>query len=66
MNVVDAALLAFVALGDMVLLIHMRRTRARRIREEQMMRCLSLAVQRELTAQALAPAPKPWAFRRAS
>ena len=64
MNVVDAAVLALLAMADIALLVQLRRARARRIREDHMMRCLKLAVDRELHGQPFAPA-KPWSLRRA-
>jgi hypothetical protein len=65
MNAVDGALLALLAVADLALLVHLRRARARRIRDERMMRSLNLAVHRDLTAQAIAPSVKPWTLRRA-
>jgi hypothetical protein len=64
MNVVDAAVLAILAVADIGLLVHLRRARARRIREDRMMRGLKLAVERELHGRPFAPA-KPWSLRRA-
>jgi hypothetical protein len=43
----DAIVLALVALGDLALLIHMRRRRSRRVRVERLWRSLSLAIWRE-------------------
>jgi hypothetical protein len=66
MNVVDTFVLALLALADMALMVHLRRTRGRRLRDERMLRSLRLALQRDADAQALAPAVKQWALRRAS
>ena len=50
MNYVDAAVLALLAVADMAFLAQLRRARARRLRDQRMMRCLRLAVQREISA----------------
>jgi hypothetical protein len=65
MNVVDGSVLALLALADIALMVHLRRARGRRIREERMMGSLRFALQRESNAPVLAPA-KPWTLRRAS
>jgi hypothetical protein len=65
MNVPDAVLLALLALADIALLVHLRRVRGRRIRDERMMRGLRLAIQREISAEVFTPTVKPWAMRRA-
>jgi hypothetical protein len=44
---VDAIVLALVALGDLALLVHLRRRRYRRVCLERMGRSLSLAIWRE-------------------
>lgn len=59
MNIVDALLFAILAAGDMVLIIHLRKRRARLVREEKMARCLAEAVRRELQS----PTPRRRAAR---
>jgi hypothetical protein len=66
MDLADASVLALLALADIALMVHLRRARGRRLREERMMSSLRLALDREANVQALAPAAKPWTLRRAS
>jgi hypothetical protein len=47
-DLVDVLVLAILAIGDLALLIHLRRARSRRMRERRMMRCLVLAGSRTL------------------
>jgi len=66
MNIVDAAVLALLAVADVALMVHLRRARGRRLREERVMRSLRLALQREANGEASSPLVKPWTLRRAS
>jgi hypothetical protein len=50
MDGVDVTVLALLALGDICLLVQLRRRRARRLRIERMYYRLALAVRRELAA----------------
>ncbi|HLK69482.1 MAG TPA: hypothetical protein VKU19_38895 [Bryobacteraceae bacterium] len=65
MNMVDGAVLGLLAVADIAMLVHIRRARARRIRDERMMRSLKLAVHRSLNNDEIIPAADPWALRRA-
>jgi hypothetical protein len=65
MNVVDALIFALLALGDLALIVHLRRSRGRRLRAQRIMRSLDLALQQENAAQPYAT--KRWtSLRRAS
>jgi hypothetical protein len=66
MNVVDAIVLALLAVADVALMVHLRRARGRRLRAERVMRSLRLALQREANGEASSPLATPWALRRAS
>jgi hypothetical protein len=66
MDIVDGSVLALLALADIALMVHLRRARGRRIREERMMCSLRLALDREANAEVLDPPVKPWTLRRAS
>lgn len=47
MNVADALIFAFLALVDLALIVHLRRSRSRRLRARRIMRSLDLALQQE-------------------
>jgi hypothetical protein len=55
MDLVDALVLALLALADLALLIHLRRSRNRRVTARRMMRSLKLAIQRETFAETVVP-----------
>ena len=63
--IVDALIWALLAVGDIALLIHMRRRRGRRVRDQRILASLRLAVRRE-TTQEIAPPSKRWTLYRAS
>jgi hypothetical protein len=48
---VDALVLALLAVGDLLILVEIRRWRSRRLRVQRMYRSLSFAVRREIAAQ---------------
>jgi hypothetical protein len=48
MNGVDAILFGLLAVGDLSLLVHLRRRRARHLRQDRMARALRYAVEREI------------------
>jgi len=52
MNAVDAMVFALLALADIILIIHLRRRRARMLRLQRMYHSLTLAVRRELAVAA--------------
>jgi hypothetical protein len=60
----DALVLALLAVADIALLVNLRRSRGRRIREQRMMRSLQVAIDREAGAQAFPQAQRT--LRRAS
>ena len=60
---VDAMVLALVAIADMAFIVHLRRRRYRRKRNERMMACLRVAIHR--TNQA-GQRSRYWHLRRAS
>lgn len=66
MNIVNAAVLALLAVADVRLMVHLRRARGRRLREERVMRSLRLALQRDAIGDGPDPLVKPWGLRRAS
>lgn len=66
MNVVDASILALLAMADVALMVQLRRTRGRRLRAERVMRSLRLAIRRETLAEGSVLPVKPWTMRRAS
>ena len=49
----DVVVLALLAIGDMALIVHLRRRHARRIRMERMMASLNLAIRRANGVEAL-------------
>ena len=55
MDVVDALIFAFLALADLALIAHLRRSRKRRSQARRMMRSLKFAIQRETFAEAIVP-----------
>ena len=63
MNAADAILLGLLAMGDLALVVFLRRARARRIRAERMMRCLRMAIQREIGQKEVRS--NYWRIRRA-
>ena len=58
MNVVDVMVLSMLALGDLTMLVYLRRRRARHLRRNRMGRSLAMAVRRELNGGV--PVMLPW------
>lgn len=65
MDAIDGLILALLAMADIALMVHLRRSRGRRVREERMMRSLTIALQRVIEAQACEPS-QVLKLRRAS
>ena len=64
MNIVDAMVLALLALGDLSLLIHLRRRRGRHLRIRHMYWTLTVAVRSELHDSARRELMQPNRVRR--
>lgn len=64
--VVDALVMALLAVGDVALMVHLRRLRGRRIRAERMMASLRLAIRREVAVQVITLPASRWKVTRAS
>lgn len=66
MNVVDGLVLALLAVADMALLVHLRRSRTRRLQAERMMLNLQIAVERAILEDEYKLPPRVVTLRRAS
>ena len=66
MNVVDGLVLALLALADMALLVHLRRSRTRRMQADRMMLNLQIAVERAILEDEYKLPPPALTLRRAS
>jgi hypothetical protein len=55
MDAIDALILTLLAVADIALMVHLRRSRSRRVREDRMMRSLQTAVQRHVESLTLEP-----------
>ena len=64
--VVDAMVLALLAIADIGLMVHLRRSHGRRVRADRMMASLRIALEREAAKQATVPEAKRWKLYRAS
>jgi len=62
---IAALILGLLAIADLACIVHLRRRRAERLRNERVMRSLELAVQRENFVQQPAPARRWPPVRRA-
>ena len=64
MDAIDALILTLLAVADIALMVHLRRSRSRRVREDRMMRSLQTAVQRHVESLTFEPV-QPVRLRRA-